>query len=439
MSLNLKPLKALIPHWSVVLVFVLIAALAFFYYATVKRSTAHLIARNFVHLNEVSQILTETAEVMRQLGDFVKYYDCDGNDALACLSARLVDSSPYVTSAGQITQSSAGAGDRQLEVNLSGLSIDLIPQETEKKKLQAENADSSDSSDDPEKRARLRLTVPFENIDSLANSVQFFDTLLIADNETGEVLFNSATLPLQAQPGAPETYFFDSGSYERYATIAGIIARWREMESARAPAGEAGSGGDQTRTEAASFSQSTIVPVVVGGVPYLSFVQPLASAHLDDKVRYVIGMVRESSFDSARYSVPLSTSAFGLLVLVVLVLSLSLIRILLIEENGIVGRWNLYILIGSALGLVALLTLVFSAGSAWYRLGKWQDEDLGLIASRMSTNFQAEIYNRVQAMRLVENQFNEDCYTTGGTPDSAGCKSPPRHYLPVLRTAVFLN
>lgn len=411
------------------LVFVLIAALAFFYYATVKRSTAHLIARNFVHLNEVSQILTETAEVMRQLTRFAEYYDCQSEEKAAaaaeataeakakaearanCLRDRLVDSSPYVTSGGQITLPEAWISEGQIQVDLGGLSIDL----------------GSPNNGNP-----LRLTVPFENIDSLTNSVQFFDTLLIADNETGKVFFNSATLPLQADSGLPETYFFDSGSYERYATIAGIIARWREMEASRVPRDETAPGHEQI-VPAAAFSQSTIVPVVVGGVPYLSFVQPLASARLDDEVRYVIGMVRESSFDSARYSVPLSTSAFGLLFLVVLVLSLSLIRILLIEENGIVGRWNLYILIGSVLGLVALLTLVFTAGGAWYRLGKWQDEDLNLIANTMSTNFQAEMYDRVRAMQRAEADFNQACYATDGTE----CRSGPAAVLTGAEDCTF--
>ncbi len=420
--LNLKPLKALVPHWSVVLVFILISALGFLYYATVQRSTDHLIARNFVYLNEVSAVLTETAEVALQLTRFADYYQCGktasigSNEAVACLRRRLVGNSPYVTADEQVTVTAETVTDAtNAESAKSGLKTNIRVEPRGGSVTWTLRCDGGKGEDNSRTFTcqRAKLVVPFANIDGLVDAKAYFDTLLIADSDSGAVLFDSATLSQRERRLGTESEVFQSGSYARYNSIAGMLEQWRRLETVAAtPAGTKSE--DRPEPSTAVFNQSTIVPTPVGGVDYLSFVQPLSTSRLTDQTLLVIGMTRESDFDGARYALPLSTSAISLLLLVLLALSLSLIRIILIEENGVVGRWTLYTLIGSALGLVVLLTLVLSACSTWFTLEKWQDEDLERVADRLVTNFHSEVSEKVAAMRRAEDAFNGNCY-----PDKA--------------------
>lgn len=401
--MNFKPLKALIPHWSVGVVITLIVAMGLAYYASVKQSTTHLISRNFVHLNEVSDVLEETFEVLEQLARFTGTF-CTGNDT-ACLNGRLVANSPYVTEISQVR-----TGVKRSVSEESSLACD---QDIAESATQQRSAIETEISMDrkgittswwPQLACSMNmLVVPFQNVSGLTDAVPYFDSLLIASDDEGSVLFDSANLGLQAQPGKPETYFSDNGSYERYSTINELIRQKRILDTTDAAA-------KQANDSAVAFPQSTIVPLLVGGIRYLAFIQPLVSKTVGNQKLYIIGMVREGAFDSDRYSIPLSTSAFCLLLLVLTLLSLSLIRIVLIEENGIVGRWDLYILVGSMLGLVSLLTLIIYAGATASNISRWQDDDLSLIARNMAIRFQQEVYSKVSLMQSAEQEFNRSVY-----------------------------
>lgn len=272
-------------------------------------------------------------------------------------------------------------------------------------------------------RCPKKLVITYLSIDMHLNLVRglsspegYFDSIIIARSlprkESGvkdldnpeqyhEILYNSAASDNFAPPGDVRQIFRIRSAFERFNSIFELEyeqAARREQSSGFADLAEQKGSDKEARVR--PFTQSSIVPIEIGGFQHLAFVQPLKLDKLegDDEDLVIIGFVNKSAFNTAKYSLPFNYLSLLLVLVVVGLLSFNFIRLRLLQKRGVLLHTDVYLSYASLLGVAGLVTVFLGNLAATWQFDSMFEKDKQSIAERIVDDFEAELADRLRML-----------------------------------------
>jgi hypothetical protein len=483
--MNLAPLKALIPSRGMLFVLVGIGLALGWYFYNAERTADHLVKRNFNYLNQVAININAIADaataavpfnsryvqncISRKLPKFSTGPEDNGGTAslrksvelcMGELQSRLVDQGALVSSSGDVATSfSQNPGAAPFDLLESSIVCVRADAEGNKAKrhllvspfeesmvnivadgilnmyhmyfaLAPEGTRCGDKVGQqvPKHKdhliATFVMTIPYQNIRGMNSTESFFDALLIAnsDGASSEVLFSNTEMPLGVDEHDIEALFRARSGFERFVSIHELELQNGAFHGPLGPTGEP--LGDTN--EPMPFTQSTLVPVVIGGFSRLAFVQPIRSEHTNQPGLVLVGIVGNSAFNKLKYAVPYNWISNALLFLVVGVLSLSFFRLKLIRDRGVIHRSDTILACISLMGIASLVVVfaVHLVGSGEFN--KLFDDDLETLQEWISKDFGEELAEKVDIIRRGGARLAEGCvpaFTTAETKNKDDCSA----------------
>jgi hypothetical protein len=241
--------------------------------------------------------------------------------------------------------------------------------------------------------ANMTMKIPFEKVRGVLSTESFFDALLIANSNGNDssVLFSNTELPIKIDEHAIAALFRARSGFERFSSISEFEIQNGRLHGPLGPDGKP--GGDGTRQM--PFTQSALVPIVIGGFSHLAFVQPVRSQHTNQPDLVLVGIVGQGSFNKLKYAVPYNWLSNALMLLVVGILSLNFFRLKLLRDRGVIHRSDTLLGCISLMGIASLVVvfLVHVAGSREFNAVF--DRDLRTLAQWISEEFQRELDEKV--------------------------------------------
>jgi len=279
-------------------------------------------------------------------------------------------------------------------------------------------------------RVSFSLTIPFSTIQGAGSGATAFDTVLLAKSEgkpdgsplifsnVGEQAYSQDLLQLLNR----------SSQFERFSSIRDFETRNGSLQYAPPPSQ------DSKKAEKAprAFTQSTVVPLQIGGFSKLAFVQPFASAHFPGQDKLVlIGIVSESAFNKTKYAVPYNWLSNALLLLFLGVLSFNFARLKLIKNKGILRRSDVYVSAFSLAGVASLFVVFLVQLLASWEFNSFFEEDAKNIHSSMSAQFNDELDKKVQTVHDIHfrQPYKKECSDLG-VADTADCFTSESEAVP---------
>ncbi len=400
--MKLPNIARFLPNRYVVAVLVVLLAIMGMYYAGIQRSSEHLTARNIYYLSGVSRNLQSTAEAVVTIPNYTDFLlgnsDTPGNTEAAivqvrnALSERLVAPGDLFRSASQIQVAKVSdCGD----VTPKG-SYTFSPAGLEAVGYTRDRSASAKACP-----LRIRLHVPYANIQGISDVPEYFHSIVIANANNHDVYFHSVDLERRGQPYEARTSLRTTES-ERLTSVVKLHYVYRH--SVRK---EALSRDDEEPYdfEGNAFGQTDIIRFSMTGRSYLGFVYPtgIKTVQQDSSDNLVlIGLVEKSRFDANRLSINLVRFVHIALTLGIIIAVLPLLRLFLITPSGLVFRRD-WVLVTVAIPAIVSLGMILAYSLlSQSALRSTVDYDLMQISAKMKANIKQGLDRRFEALRALD-------------------------------------
>ncbi|MEP6390257.1 MAG: cache domain-containing protein [Halioglobus sp.] len=278
--------------------------------------------------------------------------------------------------------------------------------------------------------ATFSLTIPFADVQGVGNGETAFDTVLLAKSEG-----TPDGSPLIFSNVDEQTYVGDifhllnvSSRFERFSSIRDFERHNSSIRTGPPFADSKPVKDDKLR----AFTQSTVIPLQIGGFSKMAYVQPFTSAHLPGEDKLVlIGIVSESEFNKSKYAVPYNWLSDALLLLLLGVLSLNFARLKLIKSKGILKRSDIYISIFSLAGVASLFVVFLIQVIASWDFNALFNSEAKKIHAGLSTQFANELDAKLVRIQEIHS-LNIPEYVCEGLPEGSSdyCLVNPPKNLP---------